>query len=342
MLHPLRDALVVDDAGAPTQRHLVLESTDWDEIADSTDEVYMPFRVRPCGTGSPDSFHYTFGVGGFTLSRFRYGAGVALDDFEPDSGRGIALTTIRGTVRHQGEACTGVGESFLVDVSRSGYRLDANHDHVQLNLSFPHHLLAELYERWHGVPADEAMWRQSFTFGGPGSSWHALLEYCVRCIAEMPDQVSDGPLGQHLEEMLGMNLLTQWSRRAGDPAYGRTNGLAPRYVVAAEEYLREHARGAPTLTEVASAVGVSVRALTGAFRSYRDQSPMEVLREHRMNGVRRDLLAAPPDATVSSVLRTWGYVNHGVFAQAYRARFGEPPSATLARLSPRPPRPGSA
>lgn len=335
MLNSLRDALIVDDAGVPTQRHLVLESTDWDEIADSTDEVYMPFRVRPRDRATPDSFHYTFPVGGFTLSRFRYGAAVSLDQFEPGSGRGIALTTIRGYVRHQGDACTGEGESFLVDISRSGYALDADGDHIQLNLSFPHHLLAELHERWHGVAADEAMWRQSFKFGGPGSSWHALLEYCVRCIAEMPDQVTDGPLGQHLEEMLGMNLLTQWSRRSGTPAYARSNGLAPRYVAAAEAYLRAHARDAPTLTELAAAVGVSVRALTGAFRSYRDQSPIALLREVRMNGVRSDLLSAPPGATVTSVLRSWGYVNHGVFAQAYGARFGEPPSATLARLRAR-------
>jgi len=332
MLHSLSDALLVDDVGRPTQRHLVLESTDWDEIADSTDEVYMPFRVRPRDRATPDSFHYTFAVGGFTISRFRYGAAVSLDDFQPDTGRGIALTTIQGRVRHQGDACTGEGESFLVDVSRSGYRLEADSDHVQLNLSYPHQLLSELYERWHGVAAHEAMWRLNFTFGGPGSSWLALLEYCARCIAEMPDQVADGPLGRHLEEMLGMNLLSQWSRRSSDPAYTRPHKAAPRYVATAEEYLRGHAREAPTLTEVAAAVGVSVRALTGAFRSYREQSPIALLREVRMNGVRGDLLAAPAEATVSSVLRSWGYVNHGVFSQAYRERFGEPPSATLGRL----------
>jgi AraC-like DNA-binding protein len=335
LLHPLRDALVVDEAGLATRRHLVLESSDWDEISDSTDDVYMPFRVRRLDGGSPDSFHYTCAIGGFTLSRFRYGAAVALSDFEPDSGRGMALTTIQGTVRHQGEAWTSEGESFLVDVSRSPYALDADSHHIQLNLTFPHDLLAELYERWHGVTAAEAMWRHSFKFGGPGSSWHALMDYSTRCIAEMPDQVADGPLGRHLEQMLGMNLLTQWGRRSGDPALNRSDGLAPRYVRVAEEYLRSHAREAPTLTEVATEVGVSVRALTGAFRSYRDQSPMGLLREIRMNGVRGDLLSAPAGATVSGVLRSWGYVNHGVFAQAYRRRFGEPPSATLGRIRTR-------
>lgn len=334
----LSDALLVDAEGTATTRHLAMQSSDWDEIAASTDDVYMPFRVRPTGSTSPSSYHYTAALGGFTLSRFRYGAAVALDDFEPAAGRGIALTTIHGVVRHQGNVCTGAGESFLVDVSRSRYAIEADQDHVQLNLSFSHALLADLYERWHGVPADPAMWKLNFKFGGPGSSWVSLLEYATRCIAEVPDQVTEGPLGRHLEEMLGVHMLSQWSRRAGGAENLRAGGLAPRYVRTAEAYLRENARRAPTLTEIAEAVGVSVRTLTYAFRQCRDQSPIALLREVRMNGVRSDLLAADPSSTVASVLTSWGYVNHGVFAQSYRRRFGESPSATLGGgLRPRAP-----
>ncbi len=333
MLSPLRNALLLDGDGMPTQRHKILQSNDWDEVAASTDSVYMPFRVTPKGRISrPDSFHYTCDIGGFTLSRFRYGVAVALDEFVPEVGRGIALTTIHGNVRHCGMADTGVGESFLIDVSRADYTLDADPDHIQLNLSFPHQLVANLYERWHGLPAEEGMWRQKFKFGGPGSSWLALLEYCARCIAEMPDQVAHGPLGKHLEEMLGMNLLTQWSRHHGDAAFQKSGSLAPRFVKQAEQYMRDHAREAPTLTEIAAAVGVSVRALTGGFQSFRGQSPIAFMRELRLQGVRADLMAAPPGTTVYSVIAEWGYVNQGNFGIAYARRFGELPSQSLRRL----------
>ena len=333
MLPSLQTALLLDLHGAPTQRHLVLESSDWDEIAHSTDSVYMPFRVTPRGrVVRPDSFHYTCDIGGFTLSRFRYGTAVALDQFAPEMGRGIAMNTIHGLVRHCDSVDTAEGESFLIDISRADYAVEADHDHIQLNLSYPHQLLADLYERWHGVPADEAMWRLKFKFGGPGSSWLALLEYCSRCIAEMPDQVAHGPLGKHLEEMLGMNLLSQWSQRYGDQAFQRPGSLAPRFVKQAEDYLRQHMRQAPTLTEVAGAVGVSVRALTAGFRNFRNQSPMAFLRELRLQGVRAELLSAPPGATVSSIVAGWGYVNLGIFAGAYAQRFGERPSQTLRRL----------
>lgn len=333
MLSSLRSALLLDENNTPTDRHLVLKSQNWDEIAASTDAVYMPFRVTPQGkVRKPDSFHYTCAIGGFTLSRFRYGLPVYLNEFAPDEGRGIALTTIHGAVRHCDTADTLAGESFLVDISRADYALQADKDHIQLNLSFPHQLLADLYERWHGLPANEQMWKLKFKFGGTGSSWLALLEYCSRCIAEMPDQVAHGPLGKHLEEMLGMNLLTQWSRHLGDAAFQRAGTLAPRFVKQAEEYMRDNARHAPTLTEVAGAVSVSVRALTHAFRSFRGQPPIAYLRELRLQGVRAELLAAPCEATVSSIVSGWGYVNMGIFASAYARRFGELPSQTMRRL----------
>lgn len=331
----LKDALQVDGAGAPTDRHLVLESRSWDEIGAMNDEVYMPFRVRPTGTGKPWSTSYAATVGPFTVNRFRYGAGVDLDRFEPEAGRGIVLTTVAGRVTHQEDTVTGAGETFLVDASRSPYRLRTGVDNEQLNISFCHRDLADLHHRWFGVQADPRMWANSFKLGGPGSSWMSLLDYTMRGIAEFPDLVAEGPLGRRLGEMVGVHLLTEWRNRTGDlPRDPVRAGAAPRYVLAAEEFMREHARSAPTLADVASEVGVSVRALTLGFRRHREQSPIAFLRDLRMEGARADLDASGPDDTVSSVIAAWGYVNHGVFARSYEQRFGELPSVTLSRPVP--------
>ncbi|WP_110207303.1 AraC family transcriptional regulator [Nocardioides daejeonensis] len=328
----LKDALLLDADGAPTKRHLVLESRDWDEIRTNTDQVYMPFRVCGSSTGTPWSTNYTASVGPFVLSRFRYGAHVDLEDFEPASGRGIVLTQVAGRVRHQGDVVTDAGESFAVDVSRCRYWLSAEPEHDQLNLTFRHQDLADLHVRWFGSSAPPRLWELAFQFGGPGASWLTLLDYAARGIAELPDEMESGALGPRVAEMIGVHLLTEWRRHCGEVA-GPSAAPAPRYVVKAESFMREHASAAPTLTEVADAVGVSVRALTLAFRRYRDQSPIAFLRDLRMEGVRADLLAADPGSTVSSVIAGWGYVNHGVFARSYEQRFGELPSATLGRAS---------
>jgi len=226
-----------------------------------------------------------------------------------------------------------VGESFLVDTSRTEYWADFDPDHLQVNITFPHAYLADLYQRWFGQMADEGMWRCKFKFGGASSAWLVLLDYACRAVAQTPEQVTQGPLGRHLSEMLGMHMLMEWVRQFEHPAVSRPLPVvAPGYVRRAERYMRDHARHAPTLSEVALAIGVSVRSLTSGFRQFRQSTPMAYLREQRLQGVRCDLLGAAHGATVASVAEQWGYANLGAFAASYRTRFGENPSVTLRRL----------
>lgn len=124
-----------------------------------------------------------------------------------------------------------------------------------------------------------------------------------------------------------MHMLMEWSARAGVQPHPSTP--APRQVRQAEHYMRENARQAPTVGEVAQAVGVSVRGLSSAFRHFRRTTPMAFLREVRLDGVRRALIAAPEGATVASIAEQWGYANLGAFAARFRERFGEYPSALL-------------
>lgn len=274
-------------------------------------------------------------IGHFTLSRFSYGVPVHLTAFSAEAGTGMVLTTLRGAIRHwssgREHTDTGVGEAFLVDNSRTHYRLDADPEHLQVNLTFRHDAMAALHERWFGQPADERMWERTFRFGGARSSWISLLAYVCRCITEMPDAVAHGPLGRHLEEMLGLHLLTLWREQLQTPHAPTVHRLVPRHVLLAEQFMQEHARQAPTLSALARSAGVSVRTLNAAFRAYRGSTPMQALREMHLSGVRAELLVTDTDTRVRDVAEAWGYAHLGMFAASYRSRFGESPSATLAR-----------
>jgi AraC-like DNA-binding protein len=247
----------------------------------------------------------------------------------------MVLTTLRGAIRHwssgREHSDTGVGEAFLVDNSRTHYWLDADPEHLQVNLTFQHDAMAALHERWFGAPADDRMWAHKFRFGGAHSSWISLLSYVCRCITDMPDAVEHGPLGRHIEEMIGLHLLTLWRQQLDNPQPPTLHRLAPRHVLLAEQHMRDHAQDAPTLSELARSAGVSVRTLNAAFRDYRGCTPMQALREMRLNGVRGELLVALAGTRVRDVAEAWGYANLGMFAAAYRQRFGESPSATLGR-----------
>ncbi|WP_298436878.1 helix-turn-helix transcriptional regulator [Ottowia sp.] len=332
----IRNVLVTDANGIPTTRHRLMASSDWDEVQHWCHQVYMPYDATPVGRAlAPDSVLDTFRIGALTLSRFSYGIPVHLTQFAASEGAGVVLTTLRGSVRHWSAgrtfSDTGVGEAFLVDNSRAPYWLDADAGHLQLNLTFRHDTMAGMYERWFGQPADERMWRHSFRFGGSQSGWIALLTYVCRCITEFPDAVANGPLGRHLEEAICLHLLTLWRQQLEQPHAPTVHRLAPRHVLVAEQYIRERAREAPTLGELAGAAGVSVRTLSAAFREFRGHTPAQAMREARLQGVRAELLAATVGATVRDVAANWGYANFGMFAHTYRRRFGELPSVTLHR-----------
>lgn len=335
----IRRVLVTDAQGQPSERHRLVASRDWDDIRQWSDRIYMPYNVTPIGRArTPDSVLDATRVGHFTLSRFKYGIPVNIKDFSPESGTGMVLTTLSGSARHWSEANayadTGVGDAFVVDNSRTHYWVDFDENHLQVNLTFEHDALAALHARWFGGPADERLWARKFRFGGANSGWIALLDYVCRCVTEMPDAVSDGPLGRHLEEMIGVHLLTQWRAQMAQPVQAEQHRMAPRHVLLAENHIREKAQCAPTLGELAAVAGTSVRTLNSAFREYRDCTPMGALREQRLQGVRAELLMAGKGTTVRAIAESWGYANLGLLAAAYKRRFGEAPSATLRACRP--------
>lgn len=335
MLETIRDVLVVDQKGQSTQRHRLVASSDWDDIRTWSDHVYMPYTVSPIGKfRTPESVLDAMQIGHFTLSRFKYGIPVNIQHFSPEAGTGMVLTTLQGSARHWMErehfVETAVGDAFVVDNSRTHYWVDFNEHHLQVNLTFQHDALAALHERWFGRPADERLWQVKFRFGGAHSAWTALLTYVCQCVTDMPEAVANGPLGRHLEEMIGVYLITQWTAQLDQPTQATQHNLAPRHVLAAERHMREHAQTAPTLSELAAVAGVSVRTLSQAFRSYRGCTPMEALRERRLQGVRGELLMAREGAaTVRQIAESWGFANLGLFAANYRKRFGQLPSETL-------------
>lgn len=335
-MEAIRNVLITDAIGAPSTRYRLVASTDWEETQHWCRQVYMPYDAAPVGSiRQPDSILDAIRIGHFTLSRFSYGVPVHLTGFAAEAGTGMVLTTLRGAIRHwsngREHSDTGVGEAFLVDNSRTHYWLDADAEHLQVNLTFQHDAMAALHERWFGAPADERMWARKFRFGGAHSSWISLLSYVCRCITDMPDAVEHGPLGRHMEEMIGLHLLTLWRQQLDSPQPATLHRLAPRHVLLAEEHMRDHGHDAPTLSELARSAGVSVRTLNAAFREYRGCTPMQALRETRLNGVRGELLVALAGTKVRDVAEAWGYANLGMFAAAYRQRFGESPSATLRR-----------
>lgn len=105
----------------------------------------------------------------------------------------------------------------------------------------------------------------------------------------------------------------------------------PRYVRDAAAYLDAHAADPIQIADLARVTGVGVRALQLGFQKHRGCTPMAFLRERRLRRARETLLT-DPRRTVTEVAHDAGFAHLGRFAVEYRARFGESPSETRARV----------
>lgn len=87
-----------------------------------------------------------------------------------------------------------------------------------------------------------------------------------------------------------------------------------------------------TVAAVAAEVGVCTRVLQDAFSRELSTTPLAYLRERRMRLARARLLTGSTTTTsVTEVAMGLGHSHLGRFSVEYKVRYGETPSATLAR-----------
>jgi AraC-like DNA-binding protein len=112
----------------------------------------------------------------------------------------------------------------------------------------------------------------------------------------------------------------------------RTSGgyRRDRVVARFEEYLEANRERALYLTEICAAIGVAERTLRDVCEERLGMGPIRYLTLRRMHLVRRALLRAESSETsVTRIATDHGFWELGHFAVAYRALFGEAPSASL-------------
>jgi AraC-like DNA-binding protein len=93
--------------------------------------------------------------------------------------------------------------------------------------------------------------------------------------------------------------------------------------------LEEHPNRPIYLPEICAAIGVPERTLRLCCQEQLAMSPKQYLMRRRMHLVRRALMAAGADATVTEIATRFGFWHLGRFSAGYQTIFGELPSATL-------------
>lgn len=170
----------------------------------------------------------------------------------------------------------------------------------------------------------------------------ALNETQVQPIADLVDMLrrdadssrafGNWRLGRQFERLFHLAALSTFPSNYSEMLQHANSMVAPYYVRKAEDYIRANARDDITIEMLAKITGVSTRSLFYGFRRWRNTTPMAFLKKIRLDYARQALLSARRTGlSVTDVATSVGYFHLSRFSSEYKARFGEPPSATLRR-----------
>lgn len=161
---------------------------------------------------------------------------------------------------------------------------------------------------------------------GPGAALQRLLHRVV-AQADRDDQSLHRPrAAPRLVESILFTMLLGQPNNYSALLHATATAPGPRHVRIAAEYLSVNAGRSIRMRDLTELTGVSARALQIGFLKHRACTPMEFLRDRRLDLARAKLLE--PNASVAQVAYACGFDHLGRFSGMYRARFRELPSAT--------------
>jgi AraC-like DNA-binding protein len=159
--------------------------------------------------------------------------------------------------------------------------------------------------------------------------WHSLVDILLRD-AESKDLSLHPSVRRQLEDLIKSALITGFHNNYSDCLERFARPAVPRAIRRAMQLCEESPEQPLTVTELAAGAGVGIRSLQAGFKEHVGLTPMDYLRDIRLQRVHAELTNR--DIVMSSIAQVafaWGFTHLGRFAQLYRARFGELPSHTL-------------
>lgn len=308
-------------------------SRDIHETRSLVAKVMKPHRLGVAAQGqrlNARMHHLTLGQ--VSVSRLCYGAEVEIEPGELDEFF-LVMMPVQGhaVIRCGGEEIESHAERASVISPHLGTRMrwsaDCDQLMVRISRSFLERMLVAHMGRDLDDPVSFALsfqWRDQH-------AWHCLMRYLVDW-AEQPLQVTDHLLTvAHIEQLVACTLLSAQSHNYRDCGKTRRHAVLPKHVKRVQEFLQAHAHEPIRSEQLAEVAGVSLRSLYTGFQDFCGVSPMQYLRDLRLERARTDLLAGMPSGGVSGVALRWGFAHMGRFSAEYKAKFGESPSQTIRR-----------
>jgi len=311
--------------------HRLLASEDADEVRTRVAQLLNDHVLEPRGSTLAARLN---GVQADALGLWmlEYGEAVTVEETRPNGEFLLVQLPLTGSVTvecEEGAWTVGAG-SGLIMPSQVPHRLEWEAGACQIILKVPLARLRLEFEHLTGrCPGDALNFHRTITLeSSDGNQWSALMRYFCEQVAH-PQQLGWMKI-RLAEEALMRHLLCAQSISLQELYLEEESRQMPRRWQRAYEFIQANLHQDLTPEDIARHSHTSVRTLSRMCRLSHGVSPMQLMRDLRLDRIRHDLQHNSFDASVSEVAMRWGWTHLGRLAAAYRERFGELPNETLA------------
>jgi len=303
------------------------QTTDVGEAEQIARRVYPRAELREPATGDFAYQHFTRGENGVNFTRFKINSRMDIAvDFHDVAAFGLRLAGRYAVESNRDQIDS--SQPFLFTPgpgSSSSEELDV----LMVNIDTEH--LAKAAAAQQGVDDARLVFgRHEAVSPVMRAHWMRTVNYAWNSVIQVSDVFHNDAIRAATFETVVTAALAAFPIDVA--ARARTFDFASSAAVRrAKAFIEDNADQALTVTQVAEAARMSVRALQLGFQRELGTTPMGHLRDVRLDAARAELRAADEDTRVADVARRWAFANLGRFAAQYRARFGENPGDTLRR-----------
>lgn len=310
-------------------------SRDLDEARALVAQKFCDHRLQPAGRTRGFGTRHNHVPGcSLSLNYLSYGSAVQID---PGELRDFYLVQMPlcGTAQVANGAAavdSHTRQGTVLNPTRAT-RMTWHADCQMLLLQIDRDALHGLAERAAGLPLSEpVVFDTAAPLGtGPLQSWTRQFIACVRATDARAGFGHWSAMQQQvIEEQLILGLLTHQQSNIRHLLSPRAPQGSSLQIRRAQDFIHANAAEPLTVIAIAAAAGCSIRTLQAGFRQHFGLTPVEYLRDLRLDLARYLLLSRPAGTPVSSIAYDSGFSHLGRFSQLYRTRFGELPSATRA------------
>ena len=302
-----------------------------DEAIEAVSKVYCPHSISVTGRAAGiDSVLEIIQPGPQPLVYLSYAAPVIVDAGHfSDLFLAIRSTGGSGSAQQDGQSATWRAGQTLLFCAEKDTRIHFDRDFTQTSIRLDTALLENVCLRWLGRPLDAPI---RFDFRPFSEHLEASWSHILAMVGTgVPPDHHDFRPRRLLDEYLLAFLLHHQPSNYSEALRRDVRDPAPRILRKAEQFIYDNAEAPITVSDIAAGIGVSIRALQAAFRTWRSTTPSIFLRETRLKRVRDQLLDAGPSTTVTELAVDAGFTHLGRFSETYRKAYGESPNETLAR-----------